>query len=270
MLTKIFSLLASLTMGLSAIFTPGTISTATITSINTPLAATQAPANPNGKPATQQMLMNLANAQSWPYKGDKAVRQGLVLSVVAVTGQTPVQVWTALGEKKSIADIAASAGKTDADVLKVYDETVKFLFDRAVQNGKLPASMEQGRIDWYQNAGRQMIQQPGLAPAYPGLHELHATIILAAVKVGGLDRATVRNDLKACQTLDQILSAKGHTGQEAVDAAMGRISGWLDQLVQSGKLSGSLRQSWETSIRAALTQMLAVPGLHVAGKACAG
>jgi hypothetical protein len=193
----------------------------------------------------------------------------LVLAAVSATGLSPVSFLRGLQAGKSISEIADSSGKTAADVLDVYDETVEFIFNQAQKNGRLPASLAQSRIDWYEGAARQMIDQPGLTPAYPGLHELHVALITAAVRVGGLDRTTVRDELKTCKSLDEILKESGHTGGEVVDAAMQRLDMALDRLVASGKLDASQKQSWSGGIRTALENMVQTPGLHVAGKVCA-
>jgi hypothetical protein len=53
-----------------------------------------------------------------------------------------------------------------------------------------------------------------------------------------------------------------------VDFTMQRIDKLMDRLVQNGRLSSTLRQSWHDSIQAALEKMVVTPGLHVAGKEC--
>jgi hypothetical protein len=209
-------------------------------------------------------------AKSWPYKGDRLVREGLVLAAISATGLRPVEVWQGLRDKQSIAVLAASAGKSEAEVLAVFDEMAAYRMDRAVEKGKLPESLAQSRAAWFKEAARYMVEQPRLVPAYPGLHELHSTLIGAAMDVSGLERSQIREELHSCLTLDQILSDDGHSGQEAVQAAMAAINGWMDQLLKDGKLTPAQRESWGDGISAALGRMAATPGLHVAGKACSG
>lgn len=207
--------------------------------------------------------------QGWPYRGDPGVRRGLIGAAALATDQRPRQIVEQMREGQSIADVAAAAGKTKEDVLAIYDAEVDRRIDEAVESGRLPASMADGRKSWFKSAARQMIGQPGLNPAYPGLHELHVTIIRAATHVGEISRQEMGQELESCRTLNEILADRGHTGQEAVDIAMERINSWMDQLVEQGKLSEELRQSWRDGIEAALTAMLDTPGLHVAGKDCA-
>ena len=196
------------------------------------------------------------------------VRYGLILAAVSATGLSPVDVLSALDNGSSVADIAGSAGLSVEDVLNVYDDTVEYFFKRSVENGRLPEELAQSRIFWYQEVGRQMVDQPGLKPPFPGLHELHQAIILAAVKVGDLDRDQVREGLKNCQSLENILVEDGHTGQEAVDYAVERISSLLDRGVDAGKLTDGQAEDWLASITSALEEMVKTPGLHIAGQQC--
>jgi hypothetical protein len=262
MITKIVSWISSLLVSGSLLFSPANSPAAV-----SPTSQPQSPALIQPQPGTA-VDHPAVLARAWPFRGDPLVKKGLGLAAARATGKDVLDVRTALAGGQSIAQFAAANGKTSANVLAMYDEFVQKAFDQAVSKGRLPASLAQSRIAWFQAAGRQMIDQPRLAPAYPGLHQLHVAIIGAAVKVGGLERAQVRTDLEACQTLDQILSGAGHTGQEAVDFAMQRIDPLMDGLVQNGKLSPGLRQSWHDSLQAALQKMVAAPGLHVAGKEC--
>jgi len=264
MFAKMISLFASIVFGLTSSF-------GGLSGFSLPAPAAQSPTQAAPQPSAQAPTgsINLPRNSPWPFKGDRLVRVNLVLAAVSATGLSPVSVLQGLQSGKSISDIADSSGKAAADVLAVYDETVEFIFNQAQKNGRLPASLAQSRIDWYEGAARQMVDQPGLAPAFPGLHELHVALITAAVRVGGLDRSTVRNELKACKSLDDILKDNGHTGQEVVDAAMQRLDTALGRLVASGKLDAEQEQSWSDSIRTALENMIQAPGLHVAGKVCA-
>ncbi len=263
MITKLVTWISSLLVSGSMLFGSGSPSAVSIS----PTPQPQSPALTQLQPGTAANRMAVL-LRAWPFRGDPLVKKGLGLAAARATGKDVLDVRASLVGGQSIAEFAAANGKTSADVLAMYDEFVQNAFDQAVANGRLPASLAQSRVAWFRAAGRQMIDQPRLAPAYPGLHQLHVTIISAAVKVGGLERAQVRTDLEACQTLDQILSGAGHTGQEAVDFAMQRIDTLMDGLVQNGKLSPALRQSWHDGIQSALEKMVTTPGLHVAGKEC--
>ncbi|MGH2541417.1 MAG: hypothetical protein ACRDIB_01385 [Ardenticatenaceae bacterium] len=207
--------------------------------------------------------------ESWPYHGGRALKMALVMSVVGATDSMPRAVVEQLDSGKSVADVASEAGASEADVLAIYDEMITLRFERAVDNGRLPQSVAEGRIAWFQGAARQMIAQPGLTPAYPGLHELHATIIRAAAGASGIPRREIRSELHECRTLDEILAEEGYSGQDAVSTALTYIDGWLEALVADGQLADAQRQSWHDGIEAALTNMTTTPGVHVAGKECA-
>ena len=206
--------------------------------------------------------------RGWRYHGDLQLRRALVAAAARATGQTPQQVRDAVRAGRSIAEVATAGGKATDDVLAIYDQMVADRFAQAVERGRLPEHLAESRTKWFQAAGRQMINQPGLAPAYPGLHELHGTIIGTAARVSGLQRSAIREQLYSCRTLNDILAGHGHSGAEAVAAALGYIDAQMDALVQAGRLSTGQRQSWHDAINAALTRMVETPGLHVAGKQC--
>ncbi len=263
MITKLFTWISSLLVSGSLLLSQGSPAAA-VTNPSPDLPTPAAPPTQPGPAAGRRLLLALA----WPFRGDPQVKRGLIEAAALVTGKDVLDVRQALVDGQSIAGFAAANGKTRDDVLDRYDALVQKALDQAVANGRLPASLAASRVAWFQEAGRQMIDQPRLTPAYPGLHQLHVALITGAVKVGGLERAQVRSDLQACQTLDGILSETGHTGQEAVDFTMQRLDAMMDRLVQNGRLSATLRQSWHDSLQAALEKMVATPGLHVAGKEC--
>jgi len=205
----------------------------------------------------------------WPFRGDRPVTHGLVLVTAETTGLTGREVLAGLREGQSIAQIAEANGSGRDAILASFNAHIQTWFDKAVENGRLPESLAQGRVAWFKDVARKMVDLPGFRPAYPGLHELHVFIISGAVRVSELDRQQVREELKSCQTLDEILTANGHSGQEAVAWAMERIAQGLDKLVEAGRLSAETADSWAVDIEAALERMTLTPGLHVAGKECA-
>jgi predicted RNase H-like HicB family nuclease len=207
--------------------------------------------------------------EHWPFRGDPIVNRSLTDALIHAAGLEFWDVRDGLKADKSIADIAKEAGKTQADVLKEYDALIDKAIAHAVEDGIFPESMSASRAAWFKAAGRQMIDLPGLQPAYPGLHELHVALLRNAGRIAEIDRREMGDSLKACKTLDEIMKAEGHTGQQAVDAAMENIDTWLADLVESGDLTAAKQTGWSTSIEQAFKSMLTTPGLHVAGKECA-
>ncbi len=264
MITKILSLLSSLVAGASLMLgqaiSPGTPVVAELESVPEGIdQAASAPADPNGR----------FKRRAWAFQGDALVRQGLVLAAVSVTGESPVMVFEALEAEKSITEIVEQAGSSEAEVLVVYDETITFLFEHRGEKRDLPESLVEVRIEWYQDVGRQMVDQPGLTPAYPGLHQLHVGIIMATARVSGAERGEIRRALKNCQTLEDVLDVNGHSGEEAVDLAVEHIDRLLQRFEDQGELSPDQHQDWLAGITDALEKMVATPGLHLAGRECA-
>lgn len=193
---------------------------------------------------------------------DERVRQGLLLAVVSVTGLRPVEVLEALEEGNSLEAIAASAGATPQDLLEVYDETAEYFVERAVRQAGLPESLASNLLAWYEEAGRQMLDQPGLVPAYPGLGQLEAALLAAALKVGDLEPGELRAGLNGCQSLEEILAGHGSSAEEAVALAAEKIDERLQELVENGRLSEEQRQDWIESITHVLEELAALPGLR--------
>lgn len=205
----------------------------------------------------------------WPFQGDRIVHLGLIRATAEVSGLEAKEVVKSLKEKKSLAEIATEQGKTIDEVLAVFDKKAKEAAQEAVQKGKLPESLANIRVEWYQAAARKMVNLPGMRPWYPGLQELNAMIITAAMRVSGMKRAEVRTELDKCRTLNEILADKGKTGQEAIDQTEKFINRGLDLLLKLERLSQAQRDEWSADISAALTKMVDIPGLHVAGIECA-
>jgi hypothetical protein len=252
MLAKIGTIFSALVLGAASLLSP--ISSAT---------AQEPETQP---PAPGQRLVQRLRARR--PQGDPRLRDGLILATVGATGLRPVQVLESLTDGLSISQIAIEAGSSEDQVLQVFDETVHYLFEKAVDNERLPESLAEVRIQWYQQAARHMVDQPGLRPAYPGLHELHQTLIAAAVRSADLDPRETRQELMECRSLEEILETQGHSGQEAVDAAMIFLDRGLDRLVENQRLSEDQRNDWSASLRKSLETMVTVPGLHLAGKVC--
>jgi hypothetical protein len=209
-----------------------------------------------------------ARNAGWPFEGDRLVKAGLTIAAAEATSLQPKEIIRALREGKSIEEIVVEQGNSSAEVLTAFDAWVEEALNKAVENDKLPESLAQSRIAWYKQAARMMVDQPRLAPAFPGLHQLHVAIISAAVQVGELERAEVREALKTCKSLNEILAEKGHNGEEAVDLAMEHIGGLMTKLVEKERLTEEQSAEWSNAIRQALTRMVDTGGLHVAGKEC--
>lgn len=263
LITLISSLVVSATMLLGAA-SPSAPQNKSI-SVQPAAYAAASPAVPGG---SQGATIQPGQVVGWPFRGDRLLRLGLIGATAQTTGLPPREVLTAVNQNKSLVDIAQSAGKTEADLLATFDEDAEAFFNRAITNNRLPAALAENRKAWYKAAARQMVNQPGLEPAYPGLHQLHVAIISAAVKVSGLSRSDIRSQLEACHTLEEILATNGHSGQEAVDLSIQKIDQGLAGLVESGKLSTTQSDNWHAAILNALQKMITTPGLHVAGKEC--
>jgi hypothetical protein len=201
--------------------------------------------------------------------GDPLVHRGLAAAAAAVTEQRPWQVRQQLKNGKSIEQVAQAAGKRAADVLARFDQGIDTAMQRAVANERLPKSVADARATWYKQSARLQIDQPGLNPAFPGLHETHVMLISAAVRVSGLPRATIRAELESCKTLAAIVATKGKTGADLVAETLARANPVLDAWVSEGKLTTAQRDEWRAALEKIANNMVNTPGLHVAGKECA-
>jgi len=201
--------------------------------------------------------------------GDPLVLGGLVAAAGQTTGQRPRAIRGQLAARQNIAGIARSGGSSAEDVLAAFDQSIDARLARAVERGRLPQSVATARAAWYKQSARLQMDQPGLTPPFPGLHEMHGLTIGAASRASGIRRSELRAQLATCATLEQIVAASGATTDEVVAEGLRAIDEQLDAAVAAGQLMAERRDEWRMAQQKTLTGMLATPGLHVAGKECA-
>lgn len=203
------------------------------------------------------------------FHGDPAVYKGLVAATAAATRQRPRLVRDQLEQGKTIEQIAQAAGSSAADVLARFDQGIDRAMQRAVQNARLPQSVADSRAAWFKQGARLQIDQPGLAPAFPGLHEVHVMMISAAVRQSNIRRATIRSELETCKNLTMIVGTSGKTGTDVANDAIAQADTLFDAWVAAGKLTAAQRDEWRAGFVKTANNMVNTPGLHVAGKECA-
>jgi hypothetical protein len=201
--------------------------------------------------------------------GDPIVINRLVKSAGQATQQRPRAVLAALEAGKSIAQIAQEQGASVDAVLARFDRQIDRAMAQAVSSQRLPQSVADSRAAWFKQSARLQIDQPGLQPRFPGLHEVHVIMISAAVDVSALPRRQIRQELERCRTLADIVAITGTSGADVASAAMVRIDALLQQSVDAGELTTAERDAWRAALQTTAATMTATPGLHVAGKACA-
>jgi hypothetical protein len=203
------------------------------------------------------------------FHGDPAVHNGLVAATAAATGQRSRLVRNQLKQGKSVAQIAQAAGSSAADVLTRFDQGIDKAMQRATASQRLPQSIADSRAAWFKQSARLQIDQPGLTPAFPGLHEVHVIMISAAVRQSGISRATIRAELEACENLSTIVAPKGKTGTDVANEASAQADKLFDSWVAADKLTAAQRDEWRSVFEKTAGNMNNTPGLHVAGKECA-
>ena len=203
------------------------------------------------------------------FHSDPLVIGGLVTLTATLTGTSRARVDAHLAAGASVESIAVAGGSSAAAVLARFDTMVDRTMARAAASGRLPQSVANARAAWFKQSARLQIAEPGLAPRFPGLHELHVVMISAAVDTSGIRRAEVRKQLESCATLSEIVAKQGKSGADVAAAAMGTLHGTLDMYVATGTLSQAQRDSWTAALQKATLNMTNTHGLHVAGKECA-
>jgi hypothetical protein len=201
--------------------------------------------------------------------GDPLVLQGLVAAAANVTGQQTQAIRDQLAAGQSIAGIAQASGFSAEQVLDGFDQAIDRRMARAVKRGRLPQSVATARAAWYKQSARLQLDQPGLSPPFPGLHEVHGLTIGAASRASGIRRSELRAQLKTCATLEKIVAAAGATPEEVVTEAMEAVDSQLDAAVAAGQITLDQQAEWRLVLEKTVTAMIKTPGLHVAGKECA-
>lgn len=201
--------------------------------------------------------------------GDPIVLDGLVAATAFATNQRPRAIKTQVQTGASIAASAQKAGVSTEDVLAEFDQRLDERMAKSVERGKLPQSVATARAVWYKQSARLQIDQPGLAPPFPGLHEMHTITIGAATAASGLKRSDIRAQLRTCTTLTEIIASSDTTSAAVVAQAMTTLDQHFAPYVADGTLSTAQRDKWRPVLEQTVTNMLSTPGLHVAGKECA-
>jgi len=174
-----------------------------------------------------------------------------------------------LKQGKSIEQIAQAAGSNATDVLARFDQGIDKAMQRAVAKQRLPQSVADSRAAWFKQSARLQLDQPGLTPAFPDLHEVHVLMISAAVRQSGIPRPTIRAELESCKNLSTIVATRGKTGTDVASDASAQADKLLDTWVAAGKLTAAQRDEWRAAFGKTAGNMINTPGLHVAGKECA-
>lgn len=202
-------------------------------------------------------------------KGDPLVRNGLVAAVAKAAAIKPAAARDELAAGASIGAIASAHGASGEAVLREFDALIDARMARAVERGRLPASVAQARAAWYKQSARLQLDQPGLSPRFPGLHEVHGLTIGAAVEATGLRRREILQRLLACATLREIAAERGVGDEALIGAARAQIDERLQPHLAGGMLSAERAGAWRAALEATAAKMIGTPGLHVAGKECA-
>lgn len=213
-----------------------------------------------------QVASQKVRPEKWPFHGSKLTHKLLIRMTALSLGIEPKDVKAQLKEGKTITTIAAA--KRD-DVLSRYDAQIDASFAKQVSAEKLPASVAEARKAWFKRDARLMLDQPGLKPPFPGLHEVHVVVISATVKVTGVSRADVRATLENCGTVAEVASQHGKTGADVANLALANLDKLMDAAVQRHALTVEQRGSWHNALQSSLNAMVTTHGLHVAGKKCA-
>lgn len=201
--------------------------------------------------------------------GDPLVLQGLVAAAGKTSGQRPQVIRDQLADGQSIASMAQASGSSAERVLATFDQMIDTRLGRAVERGRLPQSVATARAAWYKQSARLQLDQPGLSPPFPGLHEMHGITIGAASRASGIRRSALRAQLETCATLETIVGAGGTTPDAVIAEGLRAIDGHLDATVAAGRITAEQRDEWRPVLEKTVTGMLATPGLHVAGTECA-
>lgn len=201
--------------------------------------------------------------------GDPLVLTGLVAAAAKTTAQPPRDIRDQLAAGQSIAGIAQEGGFSAELVLSTFDQAIDARLGRAVDRGRLPQSVATARAAWYKQSARLQLDQPGLTPPFPGLHEMHGLTIGAASRVSGIRRSELRDQLQTCAALKDIVAGSGTTADDIIAEGMHAVDVRLDAFVAAGQMTADQLAEWRPVLEKTITAMLATPGLHVAGKECA-
>lgn len=227
-------------------------------------AETGAQATPVVSTAPQSSQPQAQTAQTRLVRVFYHLRRGLIQAAANVTGKTPKEIVQDLKNGQSLSGILTSAGKSTQEFLEKFDDFLKSLFARIEGKTKLPDSKLQQVQTRIESAVSNLVDKNGfpLNSAFPEPMLLRQVLIRSAIQVGGLEPSAVKTGLQNCQSLNDLLVASGHTGQEAVTAAMNMLTPQLDKLLAVGKITKEQHDKLDTTLSTVLGKLVDAPGLR--------
>jgi hypothetical protein len=171
----------------------------------------------------------------------------LIAAAETVTGLSRDEIVTQLQAGQSLAEIVTAAGATEAEVIAAARTTLEERLTQAVTDGWLTQDQADARLAGFDADAPTWMTSVDLrfGRGGPGGGFGHGGprgagpggLIEAAVTVTGLTRDEIHTDLKAGQTLSQIVTEAGATDAEVIAAARTTLEERLTQAVTDGRLT---------------------------------
>ncbi|UOF89325.1 hypothetical protein LSG31_15645 [Fodinisporobacter ferrooxydans] len=136
---------------------------------------------------------------------------------------------------QSIADVAQSKGISEQTVISKLQDDLKSHLDVAVKNGKMTADKEQTILAKAPARIQKLVEHKGLFKKHK--HHKRQMLFNEVSSVIGVDKQTLRADLKAGQSIAEVAQSKGISEQTLIADLQGKLQSRLDQAVADGKIT---------------------------------
>lgn len=135
---------------------------------------------------------------------------------------------------QSIAEIAQSKGISEETLISDLQAQLKEQLDQAVANGKITADKENSILEKSGAKFQKLVEHKGVLKEHK---EQKGEPLKEVASVLGIDVKTLRDDLKAGQSIAEIAQSKGISEQTLISDLQGKLKSRLDQAVANGKLT---------------------------------
>lgn len=186
------------------------------------------------------------------------VRGPLAAAAAAYIGIDQATLAADLKAGQSLAQVAASKGKTVDGLVAALIAPAKLKLDAAVAAGKLQADREAEILARLQAVTTKLVNA---TPKVKKPHQRHVRVAVGAIvrpvlSYLGLDFKSLAAQLRSGKTLADVAAAQGKTPVGLVDAVVSSVKAKLDARVAAGKLSSADEATFLATLQARVTAIV--------------
>lgn len=161
-----------------------------------------------------------------------------------------------LAAGKSLAQIAATQGKTADGLVTALLAPAKLKLDAAVAAGKLSSDRATSLYSKLQTAVSSLVNKALPAPKTPPVHVGLTSVLQPVLSYLKLDLPTLFSQLRSGKTLAQIAVAQGGTAQGLTDAIVASVQTQLDKQVSAGHITAAQETAFLATLKTTVAKLV--------------